>query len=490
VALPDSGAAPRRFWPTHLLLLVALLCTVAAQARTLAFFFFQDDYVAFGEIVTNGQRDYVWNLLALQDLTPNWRVFTGMTYLASYELFGMAAWPTRAVMIALHLAVVALLYRAVWRTTASAWAAFVSAMVLGISPAYAGTFGQLGSVTYTWAAFFLALTLNAVMEAALSDGRRSNAWLAAAALSYACTIASNESMAIMFPVFILALFLFDRESAFKRRVIRTAARSTPFAAIGLAAAISFTACDCTAANDTFGLDNAHRTFLIYSGRLLYPIGLEPPQYIDPPHLLAGIALLGATAVVLVAGPAIARVGAVWMVLAIVPHALIETHTAHRFLYLATAGFALMAGGAVAWLQQVHGARGQPLIPTRDPSVSSALVAAGILFALIVPWYAWQTHLQNEPYRNATADWRLLHDEAERVFPNVPPGETVEIIGGPLTHPLDNFFVMPALGATIWGRGVRLQTIAEGDAYADAVRDGDNPFAAEFDGRDLRPITDP
>jgi len=478
-AAVDAGpAADDTRSAVWLLLPAALLITLLVQARTVTFFFFQDDYVAFGEIVTNGTRDYVWNLLTLQDLTPNWRVMTGLTYLASYHTFGMAAWPTHVLMLALHLASVALVYRAVRRMGGGPWAAFAAALVLGISPAYAGTFGQLGSVTYTWAAVFLLAVLNCCLEAAESDDAgRSLAWIAAGAVLYVFALASNESMAIMFPAFALALLLADRRGSLRDRIVRASLRSLPFAALGLATAISFAACDCTAAEDTFGTENVHRAFLIYLGRLVYPAGLEPPTYIDPPHLVAGIALLLVSAAALAAGNASARVGVAWMVLAIAPHALIEDHTAHRFVYLATPGFALLVAGLVA-IAEPH---------LRRLGDAPAIAVLVLLVAAVVPLYAWQSHRENDVYARLTGDWRLLHDEVDRVFPFVPRGSTVEVVGGPLTHPLDNFFVMPALGYTIWGPGVILQTVASDDPYADDVRTGDNPYAAEFDGRRLQPL---
>jgi len=463
----------------HLLLLAAALAGIlAAQARTLSFFFFQDDYVAFGEIVSNGPRTYTWNLLTLQDLTPNWRVFTGLTYLVSYRTFGMTALPTHAIMLVLHLSVAALLYRVVWRTTLHVWAAFAASLAFGLHPGYAGTFGQIGSVTYMWAAFFLAGTLNAVVECALArDARATNIWLACGTALYACTIASNESMAIMFPVFGLVLLLFDGETDTRRRLVRAGVRTLPFAAAGLLAAASFVACDCTAAEDAFGVQNVHRAMLIYLGRLVYPIGLEPPSYIDAPHLYGALALASVSAWMLGFGPAIGRVGVLWMLLAIVPHALIEDHTAQRFVYLATPGFALVFAGSVVAVGPVF-RRVAPALPA----------FAGIaVFVAVAPWYAWQTHTQTEPYRVSTGNWKLLHDEAARVFPEVPAGSRVEIIGGPLTHPLDNFYVMPALGYTIWSPDVRLQTFARDDPYATTLRISNNPYIAEFRGRTLIPL---
>jgi hypothetical protein len=77
----------------RLLLPLAILGTLAAQARTLSFYFFQDDYVPFGEIAKNGTWEYLWRLVLGRDLTPNLRVIPGVMYLASYKFFGMTPLP-------------------------------------------------------------------------------------------------------------------------------------------------------------------------------------------------------------------------------------------------------------------------------------------------------------------------------------------------------------------------------------------------------------
>jgi hypothetical protein len=296
-------------------------------------------------------------------------------------------------------------------------------------------------------------------------------------IAFAFAIASNGSMAIMFPVLGLPFLLLGEPGDLQRRLQRAVLFTLPFAVLGFAAAIGFTACDCTAAEDTFGLDNAHRTFFIYLGRLVYPVGLEPPTYIDPPHLIAGLLLFVVTIVMLAVGPVVGRIGAAWMLLAIAPHALIETHTAHRFMYLAAPGFGFLVAGIVAAFEP-H---------ARRIGTAGGLALAALVVLLVVPWYSWQTHRENGPYREATGDWELLHDELARVFPRVPPGTTVEVIGGPLTHPLDNFYVMPALAFTMWGPETRLQTFAPDDPYAAQLRGRVHPYAAEFVGNELRPI---
>jgi hypothetical protein len=458
------------------LLPVALLATFAAQARTLTFFFYQDDYVPFGEIATNGAWEYVSRLFAANDLTPNWRVIPGMLYLLNYELFGMSPMPLHIVMLAFHLGTVALIFRAVVRVSGFRSAAFAAGLVFGLQPSYAGALGQVAVLPHIAGAFFLAATLNAVIETTRAETpRSSNAWLSAAVGMYVLALMSNESVAAVFPAFALAFLLFDTGG--DGRFMRAALRSLPFAALAAIVLLAVRTCDCTEASSVYSVDNAPRAFLIYMGRLVYPIGLEPPTSIDAPHLIAATALLAVSGAMLVRGPAIGRVGAAWMVLAIVPHIFIETHTATRFTYMPTAGFALLVAGCVIALE--------PML-SRGGAMAPAIVGVAAVVA-IAPWYAVETHRQNDAYRDTTENWRLLHDEVERVFPDVPPGARVEIIGGPLVHPLDDFYVMPALGYTIWSPGVTLQTFAVDDPYAATLRGSSNPYVGEFEGRVLVPV---
>ena len=475
---PDASASPASRLTARWWLPLALIGTFAAQARTLTFYFFQDDYVPFGEIVKNGTWEYLWRLALARDLTPNWRVIPGLMYFVSYRLFGMTPLPMHIAMLALHLGTVALLYRIVARATQRSWAAFGAALLFGLHPAYAGAMDQVATVPHVASAFFLVATLNAIFECVRAERRSAaNAWWLLAIALYVLALMSNESMAVIFPAFALAFLMFDEQSG---AIARAAARTLPFAVIGCVTALAVKACDCTEASSVYSLDHAPRVFLIYTGRLLYPIGLEPPYYIDPPHLYAAIALLALAAVVLVRGSALGRIGSVWMVLAIVPHIFVEDHTANRFTYLATPGFVMLAAACAVAIE--------PYV-ARLHARAPALLGAGVLVGLS-PWLAMQTHFQNEPWRRTTSDWHHLHDELQRTYPNVPPGARVEVIGGSLTHPLDNFFVMPALGWTIWNPGVTLQTFAEDDPYAAKLRASSSPYAAEFKNGTLVPVAAP
>jgi hypothetical protein len=332
--------------------------------------------------------------------------------------------------------------------------------------------GQVATVPHVVAAFFLVATLNAIVECTrAASARRANALLAAAVVLYLLALMSNESMAGIFPALGLAFLVFDERADGRWR--RAIVRSAPFAAIGCIVALAVKTCDCTEASSVYSLENAHRGYLIYAGRLLYPVGLEPPTYINAPHLYAAGVLLALSGWMLTFGPTIGRVGVVWMLLAIVPHIFVADHTANRFTYLATPGFAMLAGGYLLVLEQ----------RLRRVSAVLPLITGVAVLVVVAPWYAWETHVQNDPWQQTTAGWHQLHDELQRVYPSVPPGERVEIVSGTLVRPLDNFFVMPSLGWTIWGLQVTLQAFAPDDPYVAKLRASPGPYVAEFrDGR--------
>src|SRR5205085_11209653 len=72
---------------------LGLLIVFVVQLPAFTYFFYNDDYVPFAEIVDNGIPRYLSNLILVQDITPNWRVVPGLIYLAGYETFGMQALP-------------------------------------------------------------------------------------------------------------------------------------------------------------------------------------------------------------------------------------------------------------------------------------------------------------------------------------------------------------------------------------------------------------
>src|SRR5205814_10135669 len=128
-----------------------------------------------------------------------------------------------------------------------------------------------------------------------------------------------------------------------------------------------------------------------------------------PHMIGaaalGVMMLAASAF----GPKVARVGAVWILLAIAPHDFIQYFTASRYLYLAAPGLALVFASAAIMLYDA--------LPHRYGA--SVAIACVPLLAALFGWYAYETVEQNEHFSNATRDWRQFHRDVTRVFPEVP-----------------------------------------------------------------------
>lgn len=480
-----------------LLLPAALLIVLLVQLPTLSYSWYNDDYVPFADILRSGSSlQYAIDVLLVQDETPNWRVVPSLTYLVGFRLFGLDTLFFHWVSIAFHLGTCALLYRITLRVTGVHWAGAVAALLFGLHPTHVFTVGQVTSLNNVQGAFFAVATLAALVEM-MCEGRRRALWYAAAIASFVLAIASNESMAIMAPVYGLTLLLLDG-GEMRDAVRRAVLMSAPFAVIGAAALISFKACGCNEASSAFfGFQNADNLTFIYLGRLVWPIGLEPPTQVDTPHRIATFVLAGLIVLGAWRGGTLGRIGGLWILLATFPYIAVWTFSATRYTYQSAAGFALLVPALLVWLQSIvasgeHDGRSPrvraaafPAGAGRAPVVRAALVgtAAAGLFALFV-WYGWQTLEQNEPYGDETHQWQRFVQDVEREFPDPERGTFIKVVGGPatVTNVYKQFHVLPAIALLTWGPGVRLAAVPEGspDATESLANPAPGLYVARYD----------
>jgi hypothetical protein len=468
-AREEGAGLLRRPLSPHLLLLpAALIATLALQLTTISYYFYFDDYVPFAEIVRRGPWSYTLHLLTATDVTPNWRPLPGLLYLGSYEIAGMDPLPIHILMALMHTGTAALIYWVIWRTTGREWASCIGALAFGLNPAYVGALSQVTTATQVMAGFFLVATLAAVIECARAEDRRTSMlWLAASVGLYVLAIGSHEGMAIMFPVYGLAFLMFDPRDV--GRTARAIARTAPFAIVGFATAGAFAACGCNEA-DVWGTGYAWNQTLIYMGRLLYPVGLELPTEVGAAHMI-GAAVLAAIMIAVAAfGPKIGRIGVLWTLLALAPHVFIEYFTASRYLYLPSPGLALVLA-SVAIMAAKPLARVQPR--------ALVVAAGGVIVAVTCGWYAYQTVEQNDHFADTTGDWRRFHADVVRVFPEVPEGERVVIIGGPFQKYEYQIYILPAFAETAWGPGRTLQDYEPGSLPAQLALSSGSPYVAEY-----------
>jgi hypothetical protein len=223
-----------------------------------------------------------------------------------------------------------------------------------------------------------------------------------------------------------------------RTWVRSATFAAPFAGLGSAALIGFGACRCTEAQ-LYSRDNIVENVWLYFGRLLYPVGLEFPGHVGTAHMVAGPVVAALALLALVRGPALARIAAVFLALAVVPYLPIELWAASRYTYLASIPFAILA--ALFFTEVGRFARRlSPALP-----VVVAILALGALGL-----NGWQTWVQNAGQADASDRWRQLVTAAGAAYPDLPPKSTVYIRRGPITDPLAQCTVMPAIGEVLWG----------------------------------------
>jgi hypothetical protein len=119
--------------------------------------------------------------------------------------------------------------------------------------------------------------------------------------------------------------------------------------------------------------------------------------------------------------------------------------------------------------------------------ANATLAAGAIGACAVfGWFAYQTIEQNEHFADATGDFERFERDVTAVFPDVPSGARVEIIGGPFQRYEYQLFILPSFAETVWGPNRSLQDYEPGSLPAEIALASENPYVAEYlDGQLVR-----
>jgi hypothetical protein len=454
--------------------------TVAAtiffvQLPVLTFYFAGDDFVPLGDIASHSPWMYISDLFLLRDPTPNWRFLTGLVYLGLYHGFGANAFVFLFMSLLVHIATAALIYRFVLRRSGLIWAAALAAALFGVSAAHVPTVAYAMAFTHVFGAFLIMLSLIAIDEA--FDHEHSGWWRAASVFFFAAAVAANEPVAVLAPLLALVAFCRSWELREDRRRELPAAvlMSVAYIAISQAAISSLAACNCTVASELTGPGNhIFGNIWIYLGRLLYPIGLERPGQISTAHIVAGSMVLAGMALALIRGPGPARIAVAFLALSLAPYLPVNWFLAPRYVYLAAVPFSILAAFlAIDLVRQLQ--RLSPLLP--------AVVGMAALGA--VGLSAWQTWEQNHFLDAESAHWRSLVVGLHDRYPNLPAGSRVYVRGGPLSDPLWQQQVMPAIGEVLW-KDVGLYNAPDGARGLCAAPDGQT-LVLDFNDGTLTPV---
>jgi hypothetical protein len=154
-------------------------------------------------------------------------------------------------------------------------------------------------------------------------------------------------------------------------------------------------------------------------------------------------VLAALAVCLVVGPALLRVCAVGVMLALLPFVPVSIWTASRYSYAAVAFAAPIAGiAAYAIYERMRATHRYARFP--------AMAAGLALVAVIVALYSWQTYAQDARSGRYTERWETLATELERNYADVPDGTTIYIVDGLWQNPMEQYTWVPSVARALYG----------------------------------------
>lgn len=375
-SLPDP-AEPR---PGPWALGLGLLLTAALYVESLGYDFVWDDFLLLQPAVfhrlSSLLRFFVEDFTALTDGVFQghyYRPILGVTLTLESWLWGLLPGPFHLTNLLLHLAATALLARVVVALGGGGLTALLTALLFGLHPAH------VEAVVFVSARDNLCLTLGLLGAlrlylAAYPPGRPRRPYLLAALLAEGFACLSKEA-AVILPAVLLAtdgLVLGARDGLRPAAAWgRAARRSLPFAALAAAfllfrlpAAVGMAGGSLTPALLWERLPGALETYARYLRLSLLPAFMEPfyPQW-RPDSLLAPWPLLGAATLALTLGllgrwarrlPLAAFALAFFLatllpVVDLVPISVRRMGLTDRYLYLPSAGIALLLALGIAAL---------------------------------------------------------------------------------------------------------------------------------------------
>lgn len=460
----------------HWGLLAALIIAFGLHAPTLAYYFDGDDFVVLGNAEYLGGRAYIIDTFLMRDIVPNWRPLTGVYYAVQWEVTGLNPWVWRSVNLALHMGSMALLYGLMLRVTRKPATGAIAALIFGVSGAHFDTVTYITAFPHVAATFLTLASLLTIVAYAQGAERRPLLY-GASFMLFVLAFLTNEGSFVYAPVIVLAYVLFSRR--WRHAPWRAVAHGAPFAfvAAGWLAFYQTCACEQVKWDDFYWGSHVVRNYTVYFSWIVFPAQTIP---LSPDALRSGIAVVVALGLIaaFVAGPNVARVAAAGVVLALLPFAPVAIWTASRYTYGAVAFFAPIAAiVAYAAYDRVRRSHDLLRVPATLLGVAFIATVAGL--------YSWQTHAQHVRSGEGTERWRLLAQEMERNYPDVPPGTTVWIVDGPWTNPMEQYTWVPSVARAIYGDAAAFNLTR--DAFQHQEVDLDRALFLEWRDGELRPV---
>ena len=436
----------------HVPLLIVVALVIGIHVPTLHYYFFGDDFLVLGDIQTRSFPKYMTDVIALRDLTPNWRPLTMLVYWGEFKLFGFNALPWRIVNLTLHVATVVVLYALVLSLTKRLFVAIAAALIFGVSASAVHTVTYITAFPHVFAELLLVSSLY-TLHRYVDGGERRLGWYAASLTLFVAGFLANEGGVVMAGV----LFVYYATYSLARRhdILDFTLKMTPFAVASALLVAGLSGCGCQGVDAGFYGIGWHipREIWIYMARLAYPVGaikLEPTTI----EWVWGSVVIAFAIFFFMRGPNIARFAAVGMLLGVMPYVPGKIWTATRYSYMATPFFAILV--AVAAGLVYHYAL-KVYRPAAHLLAAAALATVGGL-------YSWQTIHQTQPFLHDTDRWQLLAHDLRANYEMVPAGSTIYVIDdeGLWSNPYWQPTWMTSVGHALYGKDVSVRALPSSD----------------------------
>jgi protein O-mannosyl-transferase len=402
---PPVAAAPKQKLDSREVLLIAILllvtCLCYANMVTNGFVYdddqqiLQNPYVKSWKFVPEIFSTTVWSFVGHAGATNYYRPLMTLTFLALWKLFGDASSGFHLFCLAMHLAVVLMVYLVGLRLLREGWMAWIGALLFAIHPVHTEVVDWIAAVPDLEATFFSLLALWLISDFEKPD------WLAGslAALALLGAVFAKEPSLLVAPLAVgFATLQYARNTAAPRLdLLRAVARFGPICGMGAAYLLLRIALfgklapvlQHPAISWSQAVFSAFALVLRYTELLFWPAKLSAfhvfhaSTSLQDPRVLGGIAVVVAFSIV-AAIAAFKRLPAIafctlWMSLTLLPVLNARWMAANvlteRYLYLPSVGFCWLAGWCAVQLWRAP-ARWPG---ARWPGATAAVRAAALLF---------------------------------------------------------------------------------------------------------------
>jgi hypothetical protein len=380
-------------------LVVILFLALAVYASSLDDWFVADDFwflrsaqaISFVEYSVDSMDFRETGALPEFD---RYRPLYPLTWHAQYALFGLNAWGYHAVLLALHLGCIVLVWLIAHRLTKLTWASNLAALVFAIHPAYAMTVSWISGGNRLLATFPYLLCLLLFMKHMDGAGKR-GACLAGSFLAFVVAVLLHHSaltMAAVLPAYAFLVAGTPREALRARSWFRF----IPFAVFGVVlVGIHMWVREHLDLNQAFRFDwHQYMNYARFLGKSLFPAFVAPlpgASLLGEPwdgvlRVLEGLASVAMIVVtfVLVSQRRLGYLGAFvvcWFYVALLPDSTSVLGAHGRLLYMPGAALAILLVVFLLWAREAlppsavsWTARGAPLL------IIAVLLAASLLIS--------------------------------------------------------------------------------------------------------------